>query len=192
MKQLISILFLFIFGLSYSQKLGNLVYYSGAASINLKTKKREKGYIHYLVNEKDKVVLKYVNNGISDTINVGVDVLITDENKYKEKRFQGSSLLDYSRLHKKMKQEKWQPYPSEENVTVSYLDETRKINGITCKKAVINPRNGESIEVWYSSDYKGYTWFFTNFFRKIKGLIVLAKNTKTGVTLLELKKGYFL
>ena len=192
MKQLISILFLFISVLSYSQKLGNLFYYSDAADINLKTKKIEKGYVHYLVNEKDRVVMKYVNNGISDTMNTGVDVLITGGNKYKEKRFEGFSLLDYSRLQKKMKQEKWQPYPSDENISVYYLDETRKINGISCKKAVIKTRNGETIEVWYSTDYKGYTWIFTNYFRKIKGLIVLARNTKTGVTLLELKEGYFL
>ncbi len=192
MKQLISILFLFISVLSYSQKLCNMVYYSDAASINLKTKKIEKGYVHYLVNDKDRVVIKYVNNGISDTMNAVVDVFITDGNKYKEKRFEGSSLLDYSRLQKKMKQEKWQPYPSDEKITVSYQDETRKINGISCKKAVINTRNGETIEVWYSTDYKGYSWIFTNYFRKIKGLIVLVRNPKTGVTLLELKEGYLL
>ena len=102
MKQLISIMLLLISVLSYSQKLGNMVYYSDVADINLKTKKIEKGYIHYLVNDKDKVVMKFVNNGVSDTKNGGVDVLVAGGNKYKEKRFRGSGLLDYGRLQEEM------------------------------------------------------------------------------------------
>ena len=67
--------------------------------------------------------------------------------------------------------------------TISKIDETKKIAGYICNKALINTKDGQEFSVWYTKDIlvKNANW--NNQFRGLEGFLMEFRMNQNGLTM---------